>query len=202
MDVVTIFAAISTVIAVYCSIPYIRAILNGKTKPHQFSWLVFMILNAVTFLSQYFEGARLSALIAFAFFFGSLIIFLLSLKYGTKDTSRWDRLLLGFALATIAIWIVTKDNALAIWLTIAIDTAATTMTILKIRAQPASEEPSPWILASIAYVFTCLTLVNVPFGILYARPIYGLLGDLAIVAAIYFYRKKGVVNISSSPAEG
>lgn len=202
MDIITVFAAISTVIAIYCSVPYIKAILNGKTKPHQFSWLVFVILNAITFLSQYLEGARESALIAFAFFFGSFIIFLLSFKYGTRDTSRWDRLLLAFALVTIALWIFTENNVLAIWLTIAIDTAATCMTILKIRAQPTSEAASPWVLASIAYVFTCLTLIDTPFGILYARPTYGLLGDLAIVIAIYTYSKKSSEKISISPVEG
>lgn len=201
MSIVQIFGAVSTVIALYCSVPYILAILNGKTRPHQFSWLVFVILNALTFLSQYFEGARLSVLISFAFFLGSVIIFVLSWKYGTRDTSRWDKSLLGFALVTIIVWIVTKDNALAIWLIILIDTAATGMTILKIRAQPDSEEPSPWILASIAYVFTCLTLIHTPFGILYARPVYGLLGDLAIVVAIYAYNRKGQARVNISPVQ-
>jgi hypothetical protein len=30
-----------------CTIPYIRSIINGKTKPHQLSWLVFSIMNGV-----------------------------------------------------------------------------------------------------------------------------------------------------------
>ncbi len=201
MSLVKLFGIISTIIALYCSIPYILAIVDGKTKPHQFSWLVFSILNAITFLSQYFEGARLSVLIALAFFLGSTTIFILSFKYGTRDTSRYDRLLLGFALITIVVWAISRSNALAIWLVILIDTAATTMNILKIKAQPNSEQPLPWILASIAYVFTFLTLIHTRFGILFARPTYGLLGDLAIVIAIYAYRRNAKVKVTIAPVQ-
>jgi len=196
----TVAAFLSTVVAFYTIVPYIRAILKGKTKPHQLSWVVFVIMNFIVLISQYLEGARSSVLITLAFCIGSLWILILSFKYGTRDTSRWDRALFIFALATIVIWVLTKSNATAIWLTLLIDFAATTMLILKIRSLPGSEDHVSWVFGSLAYLLTNLSLFGTPPGILYVRPIYGLLSDAAVVAAIFYYKKKGAVVTTVTPA--
>ncbi len=189
MNFPIIMGIVATILGIYSTVPYVIAVVKGKTKPHQLSWLVFVIMNGIVFLSQYLAGGRESVLITLTFFVGSLIIFLLSLKYGTRNTSRWDKALFTFALATIIVWILTRSNETAIWLTLVIDLAASTMTILKLRKQPKSEEPGPWIIATVAYVFTCLSLTGTPFGILYVRPIYGLVIDAALVMAILYFRK-------------
>lgn len=190
-DIVVASGIVSTLLAIYCSVPYLQAIIKGRTKPHQFSWLIFVIMNGIVTSSQYLKGARASVLISLTFFIFSFIIFLLSLKYGSRDTSRFDKLLFGFSLATIVVWFLTKDAAIAIWLTVVIDIAATSMIILKIKGDPKSEDPYPWLLGSIAYIFTCLALIDKPFGVLYVRPIYGLLSDAAIVLAVYWYTSNG-----------
>ena len=186
MNLINISAFLSTILGIYCAIPYIQAILQKKTKPHQLSWLIFVIMNGIVFFSQYFEGARASILITLTFFIGSLIIFILSLKYGVRSSSKWDTFLFIFALVTILIWVLTKNNQVAIWLTVLIDITATSMTLLKIKSKPYSEEPFPWIIATIAYIFTCLTLIGKPLGILYVRPFYGLICDAFLVGFIYF----------------
>lgn len=201
MTTIALTAAISTVIAVYSIIPYVTEVIKGNTRPHQLSWLVFVIMNGIVFFSQYFEGGRGSILIALAFFVGSLLVLGLSFRYGTRDTSKWDKLLFGFALITIVVWFLTRSNATAIWLTLIIDVAATSMIILKLRSQPRSESAKPWIIATCAYVFSCLSLIGTPVGILYVRPIYGLVCDVAIVAAIYYYHKRSTAVMTTSPAE-
>lgn len=190
MTFVILMGLISTLLGAYSTVPYVIAILKHKTKPHQFSWLIFTIMNGIVLFSQFFAGGRQSILISLVFLVGSLIIFLLSLKYGTRETSRWDRLLLVFALLTIVIWLLTRNNATAIWLTVIIDLIATTMTILKVRNVPDSESPVPWLFGTSAFVFTNLSLVGIPFGILYVRPIYGFVSDLLIVLAIYYFLTK------------
>lgn len=193
---------ISTAIAVYCTIPYIIAVIKRQTVPHQLSWLVFVIMNGIVLFSQYLEGGRQSILIALTFFIGSLIVFLMSLKYGTRDTSKWDKALFCFALATIVVWLLTKSNVLAIWLTVLIDVAATSMMILKLRTQPNSEAPLPWILAILAYVFACLSLIGTSSTILYVRPVFGgFVCNGALLIAIYYYRKRGKASSDISPAE-
>ena len=196
-----IAAFLSTALGIYCTIPYVQAILKKRTKPHQLSWLVFVIMNGIVFFSQYFAGGRASVLISLTFFVGSLVIFLLSLRYGIRSSSKWDKFLFGFALFTIVIWVLTKSNSLAIWLTVVIDVAATTMTILKIRNDPHSEDPQAWSIGAVAYVFTIATLIGQPIAILYVRPVYGLISDAAIVAAVYFWKKRKAKNVQMSPLE-
>lgn len=193
--VVNISGIISVALAVYCGIPYLRSILRGQTKPHQFSWLIFAIMNAIITVSQYHKGARASVLISLTFLVFNLIILALSFRYGTRNTSRFDVFLLALSLLTIVAWIATDNASVAIWLTVLIDIFATAMIILKIKSHPTSEAPFAWIVGTVAYLFSCLALVDKSLGVLYVRPIYGVLSDLAIVAAIYAYKpatKKGL----------
>lgn len=188
--VVEVSGALSVVLAFWAGIPYIRSILDGRTKPHQMTWLVFTIMNGVVFTSQYLKGARASVLISLVFFVFTIIDFLLSLRFGVRNTSRWDKLLLSLSLLTIVAWILTKNPSVAIWLTVVIDVFATTMMILKIKKHPGSEAPGPWVAGMLAYLFTVTSLANKPFGILYVRPVYGFLSDAAVILAVYFYISK------------
>ena len=202
MSLTAIAALLSTILAVYCAIPYIISIIKGTTKPHQFSWLVFAIMNGIVFFSQFLEGGRGSVIVYGLFFIGSTINFLLSLKYGVRDTSKWDKLLFGFALLTIVVWLITRSNATAIWLTILIDVFATSMIILKLRAEPHTEAPLPWVLATAATGFGLLTLVGKPLSILYVRPTYGIVCNLILIAFIYYYRRNKTKETSElSPLE-
>lgn len=186
----SIFAALSTLIALYAGVPYIKSILNKKTRPHILGWLVWSLMNFVVFFSQFLEGGRESIILNFIFLLFSTTNFILSLKYGIKESSKFDRFLFASSLLTIVLWYITKDNLLAILLTIVIDLLATTMTLNKVRLHPYSEDPFPWFLVGCAYVFALLTLVGEPIGILFIRPIYGVFINFALVGFIYYFNKK------------
>lgn len=190
----------SSVLAIYCTLPYVRSILAGRTKPHQFTWLVFTLMNGIIAVSQILEGARVSALIPVTFTIGSAIVLALSFKFGERNTSSYDRGLFAASLLTIAVWCITKNSALAIWLTVLIDIFATTMMVLKIRTDPHSEAPGPWLIATLAYVFSCMSLATTHFGLLFVRPIYGILSDIAVLLAIWAYGRKSVVGARSVPS--
>jgi hypothetical protein len=195
----TICGVLSTVVALIAIAPYYMAVLNGKTKPHQWSWFVFTVMNAIVTLSQFLEGGRFSVLISFTFCLSSFGTFLLALKYGTRDTSKLDRLLFAFSLFTIVVWVLTKNNATAIWLTVVIDVCATAMTTFKIRNDPQSEDPRPWMIATTAFGFSCLSLVGSPVSVLYVRPIYGVLSDIVIVVAVFYWGRKKAVHEDIAP---
>jgi hypothetical protein len=149
--VVTASGVLSTAITVYCTVPYWRSILAGRTKPHQFTWIIFTVMNGIIATSQILAGASWSASISVTFTVGSAVNAALSFRYGMRDSSRHDRALFSAALLTIAVWILTKNNAVAIWLTVVIDVFATAMIVLKIRSDHTSEDPRPWVLASSAF---------------------------------------------------
>ncbi len=188
--VASVCGIISTVLAVYAWCPYIRAILDGRTRPHQLSWLVFMIMNAIVTTAQVLEGGRASVLISGTFTLGSALAFGLSFRYGTRGTSRFDWILFALSLITIVAWVLTRNNAVAIWLTVLIDVFATSMIVLKIRRHPDSDAAWPWLIGGIAFVFSCVSVLGTPSAILYVRPAYGLLSQLAVVAAVQWYGRR------------
>jgi len=200
MDIfVAICGLLSTGLAIYCGIPYIFSIVRGKTKPHQFTMLIWTVMNGIIVFSQFLAGARASMLISAVFLIYAAVDFGLSFKYGVRNSSRYDKLLLAFSLGTIVLWALTRDNALAIWLTVLIDIFATTMLVLKIKAHPGSEPFRLWLIAAVAYVFTCLSLADRPLGILYVRPLYGLLSDIAVLVAIFAFRPKSQTHHAPQP---
>lgn len=190
MTFVGVAGIASTVLAVCAEVPYIRSILNGKTKPHRLGWLVLTILNGMVFFAQFFAGGRKSTLVSLIFFIFSLLILGLSIKRGTSNTSKADRYLFIFAIIAIIAWGISRNNVLAIWLTLIIDVAATSMIILKIRELPDSEAPLPWAIGGFAFVFSCITLADVKPGILYVRPIYGLASQAAVTISVFYFRAR------------
>jgi len=189
----------ATALAIISGIPYTLSIARGQTKPHQFTFFIWTIMNFVVFTTQFLEGARASIAITGVFCFLTTINLVLSFKHGVRGTSRYDKLLLSLALATIAIWLLTRNNVLAIWLTILIDIPATTMLVLKLRKHPGSEPLRLWAISAVAGMFTCLSLADKAFGILYVRPIYTLLSTLAVVLAIIYFARAIKKRIEPRP---
>lgn len=195
MSIAVIAGTISTVLAIYSAVPYIRSVMNGKTKPDRLGWLVFTIMNGMVFFAQFFSGGRSSTLVSLAFFLFSATVFLLSFLKGTTSSTKTTKLLFVFAMITMIIWALTKNNDIAIWLTVLIDLFATAIIILKTRKHPGTENVESWVIGTLAYVFSCIALYQVPIGILYVRPIYGLVLDTALVVSIYYYNSKSGISI-------
>ena len=190
MSFVVLAGIISTLLAIYSAVPYISSVIRGRTQPHQLGWLVLTIMNGMVFFAQIFDGARASALVALAFLLYSLTVFVLSFSRGVRSATRTDKILFFFAVLAMIAWAITRDNAVAIWLTLFIDLAATIMIILKVKNHPGSEDATSWVYGTLAYVFSCLTLINIKPGILYVRPVYGLVCDAVIVVSIVIYNSK------------
>lgn len=188
MSLTDIAAVLSAILSFYAVIPYLHSIVKRETTPHQFSWLIFTIMNGIIFLSQYLAGGRKSVIVFFVAFLDNLAILVLSLKYGVRDTSKWDRILFASALITIVIWVLTKSNDLTIWLTVLIDIFASTILILKIRKDPYSENLQAWSVVTFAYFFSLLTLAGKHIGVLYVRPVWGVISDGAYAVLILYYR--------------
>lgn len=90
MDFKIILGVLATILGIISFLPYLRDILNKKTKPHVYSWLVWTIIQTVGVLAMIKGGASFGAL---ALAVGSLFcitIFLLAFKYGTRNITKFD----------------------------------------------------------------------------------------------------------------
>src|SRR6185369_15973247 len=109
MDTKVLLGVCSLVVASIGYVPYIRDILARKTRPHAYSWLVWAALAVVGFGIQVQgkggPGAWLLGLTVVA----TVLIFVLSLRYGHKDIQIADKISLFVAAIAFVFWVVTNQ---------------------------------------------------------------------------------------------
>lgn len=94
-----IFAKICGLLYLSAMVPYIVAILRGKTKPAKASWIVWTALDVVTLVSMLLKheaNVQIGLAVAVA-----VTIALLALKYGEPGWTLLDKLCMGAAAVSI-----------------------------------------------------------------------------------------------------
>jgi hypothetical protein len=79
-----IFVIVASILAVIGNVPYLIDILKKKIEPHAYTWLVWTIVSMVTLFGQIAKGAGIGAIPTAVSEGFTVIIFLISLKYGFK----------------------------------------------------------------------------------------------------------------------
>lgn len=141
-ELIGLVAALLSVIAV---IPYIYDTLKGKTKPHLYTMIIWAIVTTLAFFGQYTAGAGPGAWTTGVTAIFTVVVLILSLKYGTDDITTFDTALLVFALLAIIPWWFTKDPTLSVVIATFIDVCAFLPTIRKTFKDPTSETLFTWI---------------------------------------------------------
>ena len=57
MTLIALAGLAAAVLSLIDPVPYIRDILRGKTRPHRGTWLIWSVLGATAFASQFADGA-------------------------------------------------------------------------------------------------------------------------------------------------
>ena len=86
------------------------------------------------------------------------LIFLLSLKYGTKNITKSDTIILIVALLAIVVWIKMKNPLLAVFMVSAIDFIGYIPSFRKTFQEPWTETVSSWMIFAIGNIFVILSL--------------------------------------------
>ncbi len=144
------FAAASSIIGIACFVPYLRDIFKHKTKPHSYTWLIWTILQVTGVAAMLAAGAGIgiTSLAIGATLCG--FIFLLSLKYGTRDITLFDTLCLIAALGVLAIYFFLRDPLFSIIAVTAIDFIGFMPTFRKAYVDPHSETASNYALSALS----------------------------------------------------
>lgn len=127
--------------AVVGNVPYVVDVFKKKVQPHAYTWFVWSLVSAIIFFGQLAKGAGIGALPTFASEIFTLVIFLLSLRYGFKKITLVDTFFLFLALIGIGLWILTKDPTISVIIAVCIDLVAFVPTILKTWTYPRTETP-------------------------------------------------------------
>ncbi len=186
----SIFAIVAAVITVTAFFPYIRDLLQGRTQPHIYTWLIWAITQSIAVAGIWYGGGSWGAVnltIGTGFVFA---IFLLSFKYGTRNITTFDTIALVAALGAILVWWGLDNPVLAVLLATAIDIAGYLPTFRKSFAEPWSETVGTWVAFVVGNILSVFALDA--FNILTLTYIVTIIVANLVVVAICLIRRRSV----------
>lgn len=152
-----VFSVLASVLLAVGYIPYFRDIFLGKTKPHLYTWLIWLITMGTAAAASWRGGARFGALCMIFGLIFVLAIILLSFKYGTKNIKKTDTIVFIAALFAILVWWQFKNPLLAVFVVSAIDGLGYIPTLRKSFEEPWSETLSFWLIMAIVDILIILS---------------------------------------------
>jgi hypothetical protein len=144
-------------------LPYFRDIFLKKTKPHAYTWLIWTITQGTGAAGLLYGkgGWGVIALIigtVFVFF-----IFLLSFKYGTRNITKGDAIILIVALLAIVVWWQLHSPLFAVFMVSAIDVLGYIPSFRKTFEEPWTETSISWAAFILANILSILALSKYNF---------------------------------------
>ena len=98
------------VLAIAGFVPYIVQVLNGRVKPHVFSWLIWGLTTTIVFFAQLQADGGIGAWpIGVSGFITLYVAVLAYLKRGDASSTALDWWFLAAALASLPLWYLTQD---------------------------------------------------------------------------------------------
>jgi len=183
-----LLGGLSLIICAAGNVVYIRSILQGKTKPHAFSWAVWALLSLMVFYAQYIKGAGAGAWVTGLITVLNIAIAVLALKYGEKDIRRSDWVSFICALLVVPVWYVTDDPLLAVIIIIIIDAFGYYPTFRKCFYNPYQENMTLYVTGGLQVPFSLLAMGEYSLvNILY--PLSLVIGNTALIIMVLYMRK-------------
>ncbi len=139
MNYKIVISFITIILTLVGYVPYIRDIVNKKTKPHAFTWFIFTIAGSIAYGLQVFGGAGVGSWGLLSAVIACFIIFFFSLKIGDKDITYSDFIFLFLSLLSLFLWIVVKQPVWSAILATAVEVLGFAPTVRKTWNKPHSE---------------------------------------------------------------
>lgn len=180
---------IAVIIAVVSYVPYIRDILNGKTKPHAFSWLVYSVMTGIAFFGQVVGGGGAGAWVNGLTAVVCFIIFIFGLIKGRANIVFIDWISLLGAVVALIFWLITKGPLISVILVTIIDALGFFPTFRKSFHKPHEETLITYFLSSLKYVFALFALDT--FSVVTALfPLYLVVANFAFLIMALVRKKQ------------
>lgn len=189
MELNVIFLILSGLVSLFVFINYVYSIFYRGTEPHMYTWLIWFITQATAVAGMWYGGGGLGALAITFSTLSVFLIFLLSIKYGTKNITRSDTYILILALFAIVIWWVLGDPLISIIMVIAIDMFGYIPSWRKSAQEPWSETLISWSISPFGHIFAIAALSSYNFYTV-AYPLSIILANYILVVICLYFRRK------------
>ncbi len=162
MDIFTtqeILGGIAVALGLFGYVFYVRGILQGKVKPHAFSWFVWGLLTAIAFVAQITEGGGAGAWVTgvtalCSFGFAAVGLGASSRVFITKN----DWIFFTSALFTVPIWYFTGNPLWSVIIITIIDAVAFVPTFRKAFFNPETENGWTYGLSGLKFAVSLFAL--------------------------------------------
>lgn len=183
----TALGVIAGVLALISFFPYLRSILQGKTKPNRATFAIWSGVNIVTIASYIASGARTTIYIGLVYATFQLVILGLSFKYGMDGFKPLDIVCLIGATIGVILWITTKNPQLALYSGIAAEAFGYLPVLKKSYLYPHTEDTTAWVISAVGATLNLCAITSLRPEIS-AYPIYLFVGDVSIALLLLFPR--------------
>ncbi len=170
-------------------IPYIIAIVRGKTIPNSVSWWIWSGVGTILLSTYYSLGGQAALGLAIGALSGQLLVALLTLKYGTGKITAFDGICIAGAITATILWWLSASPFLPHILILIIDLFAWLPTFRKTVKQPGSEDLLSWMFWTAGAALALFNSTNGAFtDLLY--PVYVTVTDaIIVVTGLLLYRR-------------
>ena len=183
-DATPVLGVLAGAIGVADTVPYVRDILRGGTRPHRGTWLIWGVLAIVVCLSQRADGASWSLIMAGTQAVVTGLIFMLAIRHGEGGVSASERIMIAIAGVGIIGWIAVHEPIVATACVIAADLIGAAMMVPKTYRDPGSETLATFAFASLGGALAAGAVGVLDISLL-LYPIYFCLVNGAIALLIY-----------------
>lgn len=189
----TILIVLSSALTLISPLFYGRAILNGEARPHRTTCLVLLLITALSTSSLVAEHNTVAVWLAATSTLQSIVIFMLSIKYGMGGWEKLDMVCLLIALAGIVAWQTTQNPLLGLYFSILADFTGMIPSIVKTYRFPETEIATYFSIDSVAGILSLLASVTLTLADI-AYPIYIFLinGLMAVLVLLPRFAKKRI----------
>lgn len=148
----------TVLLAFLCYVPYVWGILKGTVKPHIHTHFVWFIITGLSFFASWTSGGGAGSWNLGVSSLLILLVVILSLKYGTKNITRSDRLYTLAALLCVIPWLILKDPTISIILAVFIEALSFIPTYRKTWEEPKTESELSWALNTLKHFLGFIAL--------------------------------------------
>jgi len=189
MNLKIILSIVSAIIMLIAYLPYFRDIILHKTKPHSYTWLIWILTQGTALAGMWYGGGNWGLLSMLTGTILVCVVFAFSFKYGTKNITREDTIILIAALCAILIWWQLDKPILSIIMFTAIDVLGYIPTFRKSYIEPWSETLITWFLFTVSNILAILSLSR--YNLLTTTYLLAItVANIALFLLCYFRRFK------------
>jgi hypothetical protein len=163
--------ALSALITVSATIPYLLDAIKGKTKPRVVSWFNWALLTGISAAAALSVHQYPSAVLSLAASVECWGVVVVSLRKGDRSFELFDLFCQMGAIAGLVLWIIFNSPLIAIAASIVIDIIVSAPTVKHIWQKPYEESANVFILSAVGAALALLAIHHPkPIGLI--NPLY------------------------------